>query len=150
MTRRNAWISLFVVLWSLLFHYESLRYNYLNRWTGADLPKVKFLYPPAGWIMFFQVGEGDGRAEVYGRKGSDGELIDPHRIFATRWVGYDNIRRNVLITVLSPHYQGDFCRYLQRKFPEYEGFLVMEAYTPSVSKQPDQVLRRLAYRCSAD
>ncbi len=147
MSVRRAAISLFVLGWLAVFNYESTRLLYLNRWFKTELPKVKYLFPPAGWIMFFRVDDADGRAEVYGRKGLEGTLIDPHRIFATRWVGYDNIRRNVLITTLNPVYQPDFCRYLGRKFPEYEGFIVMEVWTPSVTREPNKKLRRLAYRC---
>ncbi|MCX6899125.1 MAG: DUF393 domain-containing protein [Verrucomicrobia bacterium] len=43
---RKFRISAFVVLWLLVFGYESLRYNYLGRWLGTDLPKVLFLFPP--------------------------------------------------------------------------------------------------------
>lgn len=144
---RRIAIGVFVAAWLFVFNYESLRYNYLGRWLGADLPKVRWLFPPAGWIMFYRVDGADGRAEVYGRKGAQAELIDPHRIFATRWVGYDNIHRNVLITVLRPAYAGDFCRYLRRKFPEYDGFVVMEAWVPSVVEKPQETVRQLAYRC---
>lgn len=144
--RRKALISSFVVVWTALFHYESLRYNYLNRWFQADLPKLKLLFPPAGWIMFYRVDRSDGRAEVWGRRGAEAGLIDPHRIFATRWVGYDNIRRNVLITALNQAYAPSFCRYLRRKFPGYDGFVVMEVWTPSVL-EPDRQVKQLAYRC---
>ncbi len=144
---RRAAISVFVVAWLLVFNYESVRHNYLERWLHRDLPKVKFLFPPAGWIMFYRVDDASGSAEVYGRKGEDGALIDPHRIFETRWVGYDNIHRNVLISALNRAYAPSFCGYLKRKFPEYDGFLVMESWVLSVSKEPDKVFRRLAYRC---
>ena len=50
---RNATISIFVVLWLFIFHYESTRIFYLNAATQSELPKFKFLFPPAGWIMFF-------------------------------------------------------------------------------------------------
>lgn len=135
--------------WVLLFHYESLRHNYLRPLFGFDLPKLKFLFPPAGWIMFYHVGEGDGRAEVYGFRGpaSPPEEIDPHRIFETRWVGYDNLRRNILISVLDPSSGPRFCRYLARKFPEYGSFVVAQAWTPSVLKGKGEVVRQAAYRC---
>jgi hypothetical protein len=145
--RRRLAIKAFVLGWLLVFSYESLRSAYLDRWLGADLPKLKLLFPPAGWIMFYRVDDSDGRAEVWGRRGGSEELIDPHRIFATRWLGYDNIRRNVLITALEPPYAPAFCRYLRRKFPQYEGFAVKEAITPSVSRARDAVLRQTAYRC---
>jgi len=100
MGRRRA-ISVFVIGWLLVFNYETLRHSYLDRWLGLELPKVKFLFPPAGWIMFYRVDDSEGRAEVWGIRAGRPELVDPHRIFATRWVGYDNIRRNVLVTALN-------------------------------------------------
>ncbi len=140
-------ISAFVVVWLLVFHYESLRRNFLDPWLGTRLPKVKLLFPPAGWIMFFRIDEGDGRAEVWGVRGDSGELIDPHRIFENRWIGYDNIRRNILIAALNEAYAPAFCSYLRRKLPEYGGFLVMQTWRPSVVREPDKVLRQVAYRC---
>ena len=145
--RRRTAVSAFVAVWLAVFHYESLRLNYLDRWLGTELPKVKLLFPPAGWIMFYRVEAADGRAEVYGLKGGQAALIDPHRIFATRWVGYDNIRRNVLISVLPEARAPQFCSYLSRKFPEYDGFAVVEVWIPSVVERPRRELRRVAYKC---
>ena len=144
---RNTLITIFVLLWSLLFHYESLRYHYLNPFLNRELPKFKFLFPPAGWIMFYEVNETEIQAEVYGQKGDALELIDPHRIFANRWIGYDNIRRNVLVSVLDPYGARSFCRYLRRKFPEYDYFAVAEVIYPSVIKYPGKRILKLAYKC---
>ncbi|GEM_PF-1774276 len=144
---RNVSITLFVIAWLTLFHYESLRAAYLNPFFKCELPKFKFLFPPAGWIMFFRVDETEERAEVYGIKQKKLELIDPHRIFENRWLGYDNIRRNVLITVLNPYYAESFCRYLKRKFPEYEGFAVAEVVYPSNIRYPGKKIRNVAYTC---
>lgn len=146
MRLRNAGISLFAVLWILLFHYESLRHHVLNRLAGRELPKVKFLFPPASWIMFFRVEDNAGGVEVYGLKDQTAFLIDPHRIFETRWVGYDNIHRNVLSTVADPQRGPDFCRYLQRKFPGYDGFIVAFVSWPSLTNQPDVKNTRFVYR----
>jgi hypothetical protein len=145
--QRRLTIKAFVTGWLLLFNYETLRYGYLQPWLGWELPKMRFLFPPAGWIMFYRVDDSDGRAEVWGLRPSGEELIDPHRIFATRWLGYDNIRRNVLITALEAPYAPSFCRYLRRKFPEYAGFAVKEVITPSVSRARASVIRQTAYRC---
>ena len=145
MSRRA--MKAFVAGWLLVFNYETLRYSTLDRALGVELPKVKFLFPPAGWIMFYRVDDSDGRAEVWGLRHGEEELIDPHRIFATRWLGYDNIRRNVLVTALEAPYAPAFCRYLRRKFPAYEGFSVKEVVTPSVSRAREQVVRQTAYRC---
>ena len=155
---RNLWISLFVILWVAVFHYETLRLNYLSPLMGRELPKLKFLYPPAGWIMFFNVDRSYGSAQVYGIRGHDmeraighnivsPEMIDPHEIFTTRFIGYDNIRRNVLISVLSGDSAPGFCRYLHRKFPEYGAFAVTYAVYPDVVNRPNEILQQLVYRC---
>ena len=144
---RNALISIFVAAWLGLFHYESLRHNYLSPFFGRELPKFKFLYPPAGWIMFFNVDEIEGRAKVYGISDLGPYPIDPHRIFENRWIGYDNIRRNILITVLHPAYAHDFCRYLKRKFPSYQHFAIVEVIYPSNIRTPGKKIEKLAYAC---
>jgi len=145
--RRNTWISAFVIVWIAVFHYETLRLSYLSPLAGRALPKLKFLYPPAGWIMFFSVDRSYGFAEVYGVSGTQPVLIDPHRVFATRAVLYDNIHRNVLVSVLSAQDAPSFCRYLDRKFPEYEGFAVVYRVYPDVVNRPDETLHQVAYRC---
>ena len=144
---RHLWISLFVIVWTSLFHYETLRLNYLSPLAGRELPKLKFLYPPAGWIMFFNVDRSYGLAEVYGIQAGQPVLLDPHAVFATRCVGYDNIRRNVLVSVLSSHAAPAFCRYLRRKFPEYGAFAVAYAVYPDLVERPGEKLYHLAYRC---
>ena len=125
--KRNRRISIFVIAWIAVFHYETLRATYLSPLVGHPLPKFPFLYPPAGWIMFFNVDASYGMAEVYGVRNGQRTLIDPHEIFRTRFVWYDNIRRNVLISVLSRAGAPRVCRFLHRKFPEYDGFLVVYA-----------------------
>jgi hypothetical protein len=147
MSRRDITISAFVVLWLGLFNYETFRLNYLSPLFGRELPKFKLLFPPAGWIMFYRVDEWDGRCEVFGLKGSRRYRIDPHRIFADRYVGYDNIRRNVLVTALERRYAPEFCRYLHRKFPEFEAFEVDEVVVPSVLEHPQRDIERPAYQC---
>ena len=163
MRRRNAWISAFVIVWIAVFHYETLRLSYLSPLAlrlrsalappgaeglaGRQLPKLKFLYPPAGWIMFFNVNRSYGFAEVYGVSGTQPVLMDSHRIFGTRFVGYDNIHRNVLVSVLSAQDAPSFCRYLGRKFPEYDGFAVVYRVYPDVVNRPDETLAQVAYRC---
>ncbi len=145
--KRNAWISVFTAVWITVFHYETLRLNYLSPLAGRELPKLKFLYPPAGWIMFFHVDRAYGFAEVYGLTGVRPTLLDPHGIFETRAVLYDNIRRNVLISVLSPRDAARFCPYLEQKFPAYDGFLVVYAQYPDLINQPQAVQRRVMYSC---
>ena len=144
---RNAIISIFVVLWILLFHYESTRHFYFEPLFKRDLPKMKFLFPPAGWIMFFNVSDRYGLAEVYGVKEGRPHLIDPHQILLTRAIGYDNIHRNALVGVLSRESSRAFCAFLKRKFPYFDTFLVTYAEYPSLVKQPFEKLQSVAYEC---
>ena len=144
---KNILISVFVILWTLVFHYESTRHFFLNPLFGRELPKIKFLFPPAGWIMFFNVDDSYGGAEVYGIKNNQAEFIDPHKILETKAILYDNIHRNVLSGALSPYYKRDFCRFLKRKFPHFDGFLVMAVYYPSIIKTPKKKLYRIEYIC---
>ncbi|MBI2885405.1 MAG: hypothetical protein HYY15_04450 [Candidatus Omnitrophica bacterium] len=150
MDRRRArqWlISVFVVCWAGLFHYETVRLNYLTPLLRRELPKTKFLYPPAGWIMFFNVDPSYGMAEVYALRQGQAELLDPHDIFRTRFVWYDNIRRNVLIGVLSPRVAPQFCRYLRRRFPDAEAFAVVYRAYPDVAAAPEESRYQVQYRC---
>ena len=73
--------------------------------------------------------------------------LDPHEIFRTRFVLYDNIRRNVLVSVLSPSRAQDFCQFLARKCPSYDRFAVVYAQYPDVVNQPTDIQRQIAYRC---
>lgn len=148
--RHHAAITAFVICWSLLFFYESFRANYLSPLAGYRLPKFPLLFPPAGWIMFFNVDRGYGFAEVYGSRGRQQEMLDPHVIFQTQAVGYDNIRRNVLVGVLSQESARPFCRYLHWKFPAYENFTVVYAEYPDIVSTPDQISRHVAYRCAGE
>ena len=111
-TTRNTIISIFVVVWIVVFHYESTRHFYLEPFLKRPLPQMRFLFPPAGWIMFFNVGDNYGNTEVYGVKDGRTQLIDPHQILVTRAIGYDNINRNALSTVLSRDVANDFCAFL--------------------------------------
>ena len=147
MLRRSILISWFVAFWLILFNYESLRANYLSPIAGRQLPKTHLLFPPAGWIMFFNIDRTYGAAEVYGLRGTSSVKLDPHDIFETRGVGYDNIRRNMLVGVLYRDRAPDFCRYLRRKFPDYDGFAVVYAQYPDFVSSPERILRQVAYRC---
>ena len=144
---RKFLISLFVILWTVVFHYESTRNFYLNPFFKKNCPKVKFLFPPAGWIMFFNVDDSYGAAEVYGRKDGRRERIDPHKILATKAVGYDNIHRNVLSEVLSPYEAQPFCGFLKRKFPGFDEFAVVTTYYPSLTKDPQKKFYKIMYVC---
>lgn len=147
MKLRDTAISLFVILWLLVFNYESIHRYYLEPWLKQPLPKMKFLFPPAGWIMFYDVGDDYGCAEVYGVNAQGAQQIDPHEILATRTIGFDNIHRNVLSLVFAGHMQGPVCRFLERKFPEFDNFLITAVHYPSVTKTPRQRLQRVLYQC---
>ena len=144
---RNSLISVFVIVWTVVFHYESTRSFFLNPLFGRDLPQMKFLFPPAGWIMFYNVDDTFSSAEVYGVKDGQPQLIDPHQILTTRSIGYDNVHRNALSTVLYPNLKGEFCRYLHRKFPYFDNFWVTLVYWPSVTKTPFRRLQKIMYQC---
>lgn len=148
MLRRSLPISWFVICWTLIFQYETLRANYLSPLVGRPLPKLALLFPPAGWIMFFNVDKSYGFAEVYGvLPNGQPVTLDPHDMFRTRAIGYDNIHRNVLVGVLSPSGAPSFCRYLRWKFPAYRSFAVLYGQYPDLIDQPDHVEYRVAYRC---
>jgi hypothetical protein len=147
-TFRNALISLFGVVWTVVFHYESVRYFYLEKAFDRPLWKVKFLFPPAGWIMFYKVTGGFGYVEVYGQTGRELNLIDPHDIFRTRTIGFDNIRRNILSTVADQRQGRAFCRFLKFRFPNYEKFHVASVYYPSPASEPQRRLSKVVYQCT--
>ena len=145
--RHDRAITVFVICWSLLFFYETFRASYLSPLAGRPLPKWPLLFPPAGWIMFFNVDRGYGFAEVYGLRNGQHEMIDPHQIFQTKAVGYDNIRRNIPVGVLSQEASQPFCRYLKWKFPGYDGFTVVYGQYPDIVSTPGRIMRYVAYRC---
>lgn len=132
---RSVLISFFVTGWLLAFHYESLRYFYLNPAFDRELPKIKFLFPPAGWIMFYRVDNQFSCAVVYGVKNGRKEFIDPHDILPTRFIGFDNVKRNVLLTALEGGRQESFCRYLTQRIKGFERFDVTAITYPSLTDQ---------------
>lgn len=144
----NTLITMFVVCWLLIFQYETLRLHYLGPLLNRELPKLPLLFPPAGWLMFYQIDASYGFAEVYGIRQGQETKLDPHDIFETQAIGYDNIHRNVLIGVLYRDRVAPFCRYLQRKFPEYERFAIVYAQYPDIIDTPDRVLRQVMYQCA--
>lgn len=157
--RRQLWISLFVVAWNLLFLYETFRHFQLTpllralalNWDlplgGRELPKLPMLFPPAGWIMFYHVGDGAGGIEVYGIRGGTPALLDPHAIFETRYILFDNIRRGMMFSSAEPGRSWDFCNYLRRKFPEYPDFAVTQYQVPSLVKATQRKTQAVLYRC---
>src|SRR5688572_13052480 len=92
---RNILITLFVIIWTLGYHYMSIKHFSLDPHFKKPLPRVPMLFPPAGWIMFYNVGDQFGEIDVYGLKDINIQLvnqrafvqakeyqrIDPHLIF---------------------------------------------------------------------
>ncbi len=144
---RNICISVFVILWTLIFHYESLRAIYLNLWFKQDLPKVKFLFPPAGWIMFYAVDDAFGVIDVYGVKKESVQKIDPHDIFRTRTIGFDNIHRGIMGSAAGRGMEKSFCSFLQRRFPYFDRFIIVQAYYPSITQHPYNRQEQPLYQC---
>ncbi len=75
------------------------------------------------------------------------QLIDPHLIFRTRTIGFDNIYRNILSEVFVPYQERSFCRYLKMKFPNFDDFLVTAVIYPSVTKTPLLRMQQVVYEC---
>lgn len=144
---RNILISLFVIVWTVVFHYESVRGYYLEPMLKHRLPKTKFLFPPAGWIMFFNVDDTFGHVEVYGVRNKALDRLDPHEIISTRFIGFDNIHRNILVSTASDHVQKPFCDFLGRKFPGYENFVVTVVRYPSLTDDRYRRVELPAYQC---
>lgn len=142
-------IVLFSILWILVFHYESLRAFYLSPLVGKQLPKIKFLFPPAGWVMFYEIQNYWSTAEVYGMiDEKTAKRIDPHKIFQTRFVGFDNIHRNIMVNVMDKRVAPQFCKFLNRKFPDYKGFVIgLIGYPRLVPEKPQTKVSRLLYQC---
>ena len=97
--------------------------------------------------MFYSVDNSYGYVQVYGVKDGRTQAIDPHYILQTRSIGYDNINRNALITVLGQDMQQPFCRFLKRKFEYFDGFLVTYVHHPHVTKQPFEQTQTIVYEC---
>ena len=145
---RNKVISIFVIVWLAVFYYESTCYYYLQPLLKHKLPRMKFLFPPAGWIMFYNVGDNFGYTQVYGVKDGNPSAIDPHQILQTRAIGYDNINRNVLSVVLAPEESRAFCPFLERKFPYFDKFWVAYVEYPHLAEQPFEKNVTVAYECN--
>jgi len=141
-------ITIFVIVWSCAFHYESVRGYFLNPLFDTTLPKVKFLFPPAGWIMFYNVDDHFGHAQVFGVKDKGSQPIDPHDIIPTRFIGFDNIHRGILGNALRRQNRYSFCRYMERKFPYFDNFVFSWVDYPNLSENRHQRKQQIVYQCS--
>ncbi len=104
--------------------------------------------------MFFNVDEQFSRTQVYGLKSLPQnpnqyvpQEIEPHVIFRTRTIGFDNIHRNIMSTVIMEMNQRPFCRYLKMKFPYYDNFVVILVRYPNVVKTPMEHTQQVVYQC---
>ena len=146
---RNTIITTFVILWTFVFHYESTRHFYLNTFFEKSLPKVKLLFPPAGWIMFFNVDDGYGTVEVLGVKDDHVQTIDSHDIFRTRTIMFDNIHRNIMSAMGDIRQAKQTCRFLKMRFPYFDKFIVTAVQYPSLIQQPTLRYQQPLYQCLA-
>jgi len=148
---RNAAISLFVVIWLFIFHFESTRYFYYKEPIAKKIeevvPKFKFLFPPIGWIMFYNIDDSFGHVIVYGKKGDETQPLDPHEIFRTRTIGYDNIHRGILGTASYKQNVHRFCRFLYHRFEYFDTFIVSMAHYPQRSVEPYKRIQNVLYTC---
>ena len=144
---RNLFITLFVMVWIAVFHSESVRGYYLEPMLGRPLQKMPFLFPPAGWIMFVNVDDRFSHIEVYGIANGALHRLDPHEIIATRFIGFDNIHRNILGSVASRRTQQPFCHFLERKLPGFDNFVVTAVEYPSLTKDPHHREQAVLYQC---
>lgn len=146
-TFRNCVISIFGIVWIILFQYVSLRHFYLEPFFQKKLWKPKFLFPPAGWIMFYRVDNRFATTQVYGFRDQQPYLIDPHDIFRTRTIGYDNIYRGIVGAVHEQSNRQSFCGYLKRRFPEYQRFVIMFEVYPDMVHKPQLRQKKISYQC---
>ncbi|MFT5387995.1 MAG: hypothetical protein ACI9E5_001130 [Candidatus Omnitrophota bacterium] len=144
---RNIIITIFIISYLGAFHYESLRHFYLNPIFKKELPKIKFLFPPAGWIMFYKVGDSFGATDIYGVKNGQRQRLDLHDIFRVRTIGYDNIHRGIMGTVANKRHAKSFCHHLNKRFEYFDEFLVVLNYYPSFVKEPHKQEQYLQYKC---
>lgn len=145
---RNTFITVFVIFWCLAFHYESVRHFYLNPLFDRNLPKIKFLFPPAGWIMFFRVDSAYGHRQIYGVKDEQAFEIDPHEVFRVRTIGFDNVHRGVVSGAADPRNRLMFCRQLYKRFEGYEDFRVVYTFYPDFIDEPLTRYQRVLYGCA--
>ena len=145
---RNVAIVVFIILWNGVFHYESLRQFFLSPLLKVSLSKTKFLFPPAGWIMFFTISDNFGYIQVYGVKDGRPQPLDPHDIIRTRTILFDNIHRNILSQVTNPSVRSSFCQYLRYRFPLFDDFLITSIYYSSITKRPYNRVEQLQYQCA--
>lgn len=146
-TLRNSFITVFVIIWTLFFHYQSTRAFYLEHWLGKPLPAVRWLFPPAGWIMFYHIDNRAGNINVYGVKKNDTKLIDPHDIFRVRTIGYDNFHRGIMFTVAMKHNRRQFCSFMFRRFPYFDRFIVEYEEFPDIAKERYMRNSHILYNC---
>jgi len=147
---QTLFITFFVIFWMVLFHYESVRHFYLNPYVYPKIKnlkvvakllpegfkKTKFLFPPAGWIMFFRVTPSYGNVEIIAIDGQRSYRLDPHQVLLTRDIMYDNVYRGVLGSFAENRNAPQTCRYLKRRFPEFDNFIVRYHYYRNVVDSP--------------
>ncbi len=151
---RDHFISLFVVIWLMVFMLNTTRHLLLEPFLKRSFPGFslalavnKFLFPPAGPIMFFNVDDSFGFYRVSGIK--NGKLFDlnPHEVILNRTLFYDNIHRGVLGAIGDPGSVVSFCRWMHGRFPEFDDFAVGVRQYPALKKSRYVYQEGWLYRC---
>jgi len=145
---RNRFITVFVILWCLAFHYESVRHFYLQPLFKQSLPKIKFLFPPAGWIMFYRVDNAYGHRQIFGVKGDQTYEIDPHEVFRVRTIGFDNVHRGVVSGAAARRNNRAFCQHLHKRFKDMDDFKIVHTYYPDFIEEPNLRFQQILYGCA--
>ena len=100
--------------------------------------------------MFYNVDERFSRVDVYGVKKQQLYLIDPHDIFRTRTIGFDNIHRGILGSVVGQGQANQFCPFLEYRFPYFDRFIITLNYYPDFLKEPYKQFQEVRYQCRPD
>jgi len=97
--------------------------------------------------MFYNIDDRTSYVEVYGIKGQQSQIIDPHDIIRTRTVGYDNIHRGILGQVTYSQYYRSFCNFLNYRFDYFDRFLITIVSHPNMSENPYERYQKVLYQC---
>ncbi len=151
---RDCFINYFVVIWLFLFFYYNTRSFLLEPFLrGAfrnptlTLEGNKFLFPPAGPIMFYNVNSAFGHHRVLGIKNEEAFELDPHDIYLTRTFFYDNVHRGVLGEIGDLSNAPSFCYTMYRRMPEFDDFVVTLRVYPSLTTSRYVYREKLIYHC---
>ncbi len=151
---RDRFITLFVLIWLIVYFYNNTRLMLLRPFiqrhfprAAAHLPVNQFLFPPAGPIMFLHLDDTFAHFVVYGVKDLKLYELNPHKIIQNRTLFYDNTHRGVLSAIADRETAPSFCRMMDRRFPEFDDFVVALRRYRSLSRQPHIYEEAGIFRC---